>query len=355
MINVLNRRFGVEIEMLVPVRVSREALASALTAAGCPTQVMGYNHQRFTTWKTVSDASVRPEMGYYGIELVSPPMQGEEGFAQVVAAGNVLGPLGCKVNRSTGLHIHVDAATLTPDSMRRLAAVYADAEPVIDSLMPPSRRGDANTYCGSMRRLQRDVLARASDASSIAQAVNGGSRFCKLNFTAFWRHRTVEFRHHSGTVDGAKIVNWAKLCLRMVDFAANSTVSFATGVAMPVSVRAGTKRALLVELLMRPMGATRNELLRATGARTLSLGALSKAAGVTIVRGRRVNGGHTRYHATTAATRMTTSVVPENMTYESFCERLEFTSDEREFWDARRAFLANAINPFILTQSIHNV
>ena len=33
---------------------------------------------------------------------------------------------------------------------------------------------------------------------------------------AFWRHQTVKFRQHQGTVNADKATCWVKLCLRMV-------------------------------------------------------------------------------------------------------------------------------------------
>ena len=37
---------------------------------------------------------------------------------------------------------------------------------------------------------------------------NSAFRYFKLNCQSFFRHGTIEFRHHSGTTDFAKIKNW---------------------------------------------------------------------------------------------------------------------------------------------------
>ena len=347
----LNQHFGVEIEMLVPVSVTRAELVRGLTAAGTPTVDAGYTHRGMSTWKIVTDASLRTEFGYYAIELVTPslpPLIGEAGFEQVIAAGRYLLSIGAKVNRSCGLHVHIDARTMSVDAMRRLAAIYSHAEPMLDALMPISRRGNNNTYCRSVAGVSRAAIARALSPDALAHALTAGAgswqtRYAKLNFAAWGRHRTVEFRHHSGTVDPDKILQWVKMCLRLAHFAATSTMSFATGAAMPASVRAGTKRALLLEMLMRPQGATRGELLVATGARTLSLGALSKASGVRIIRGYRRRGGLTNYHAETQyAPVVETHDDDLPMTHEAFYDRLALTPDERAFWQARREFLTAA-------------
>ena len=58
--------------------------------------------------------------------------------------------MGATANRSCGYHVHLDAADLTASDIRAIVTRYADHESEIDAFMPPSRRGNANTYCGSV-------------------------------------------------------------------------------------------------------------------------------------------------------------------------------------------------------------
>jgi hypothetical protein len=46
-----------------------------------------------------------------------------------------------------------------------------------------------------------------------------------LNLVAFEKHGTVEFRLHQGTLNGAKIERWTRLCVRLVEIAASGTWS----------------------------------------------------------------------------------------------------------------------------------
>jgi len=346
---IMSRRYGVELEMLVPTLTPTNTLVEAIVAEGVPCYNAGYTHATSAQWKFVSDGSLMPARGTYGVELVSPPLTGEEGFEQIRKVCQVLARFGVTVNRSCGLHVHVDANNLTVDAMRRLAIVYADAEGILDTFMPPSRRGNNNSYCQSVARANKASIARANGARDLATVMSGGSRYAKLNFTSYWRHRTVEFRHHAGTVDAGKVVNWTKMCLRLVNFAATSQVTFATGQVLPVNVRAGTKRALLVEMLLRPNGATRAELLVATGSYKLALGAVARAAGISVRRGRRINGGLTRYYGSRpndgTPVSPTADLGTANMTFETFCERLALDEPEVTFWTHRRAFLINATEP----------
>jgi hypothetical protein len=41
-----------------------------------------------------------------------------------------------------------------------------------------------------------------------AQVANGGGRYFGVNFTAYLRHGTIEFRQHQGSLNPTKIWNW---------------------------------------------------------------------------------------------------------------------------------------------------
>lgn len=215
------RSFGIEIEAC---GIAPEALAAELTAAGIECRAEGYNHTTRAHWKVVSDGSVR---GPHPFELVSPVLQGEEGLAQVKAVCGVLNRLGAKVNKTCGLHVHFGVGELEHETKfwRNLLNNYAALEAEIDSVMPPSRRGDSNIYCRPVARPGlRQRLARCRDLRAIERAATNGCRYHKVNISSFWRHRTVEFRHHSGTTDFAKISNWVRLLSRLVEFSRHSEV-----------------------------------------------------------------------------------------------------------------------------------
>ena len=59
------------------------------------------------------------------------------------------------------------------------------------------------------------------------------NRFRKLNLTSFWRHGTVEFRHHQGTVEPQKAEFWVKLCLRMVAAASEDNLTLTSESTLP--------------------------------------------------------------------------------------------------------------------------
>jgi len=198
---IFNRKFGVEIEAF---GIDSQKVAREISAAGVPCFKEGYNHATRNHWKVVLDSSIKGEKSF---ELVSPILEGENGLEQVRIVCAVLIRLRANVNKSCGMHIHFDAANLDLKNWKNLILNYANLEDVIDSMMPIGRRGDANTYCMTMKI---DNLANELDLAQTIEGVVGifPNRFRKLNTQAYSRHKTVEFRQHSGTIEAQKIVNW---------------------------------------------------------------------------------------------------------------------------------------------------
>ncbi len=94
----------------------------------------------------------------------------------------------------------------------KILALYAKHEAWIDAMMPKSRRGNGNEMIKTLN-VARDV-ARTVEAFVACKTRDDvqrllGDRYYKVNPYSLWRHGTLEFRHHSGTIEAAKIVNWA--------------------------------------------------------------------------------------------------------------------------------------------------
>lgn len=92
---------------------------------------------------------------------------------------------------------------------------FGAVDTTIRSFVSASRRH--NNYCqpfekitgsgGTMPRTLREVYARVSD------------RYCGINMQALAKHGTLENRYHSGSINGEKIVHWARMWARCVDVA----------------------------------------------------------------------------------------------------------------------------------------
>lgn len=205
-----NHRFGVEIEAY---NCSRERLARELQDAGIQVSVEGYNHDTRNHWKLVTDSSLE---GRDTFELVSPILVGEEGLKELETVCWVLDACDVKVNESCGFHVHMDASDFNMDAWKNLALSYKHIERIIDSFMPRSRRD--NRYCKSMRSLSEARIARAATIRDLQQAFDN-NRYYKVNLEAYSRHRTVEFRQHSGTINFAKMEKWIRFLNGLIIFA----------------------------------------------------------------------------------------------------------------------------------------
>jgi len=229
-----NRPFGIEIEALAS---TVDRMVESVRAAGVPVMRETYNHATRPHWKIVSDASVSGP-GFEGFELVSPPTNDLDEVARVCSG---LAHADVRVNRTCGLHVHFDARDLLPAQWARLIKLWVRYEDAIDSVMPPSRRASANRYCKSVReRVARharttrgrvdgsvEELFSVIDASSATRDTIGrglfeSDRYYKVNFQSWWKHGTIEFRQHSGTCSGTKIVTWIRLVEAVLAFAASS-------------------------------------------------------------------------------------------------------------------------------------
>lgn len=210
------RKFGIEIEAY---NCTREKLASELRAAGIDVAVEGYNHTTRNHWKLVTDSSLT---GNNTFELVSPVLEGEAGLKELEKVCWVLEYCDVKVNDSCGLHIHMDAADFDLQTWKNLALSYKHLERVIDSFMPQSRR--QNYYCKGLSSISAADIQAAQNINDL-QVAFGNNRYRKVNLEAYARHRTVEFRQHSGTTNFTKMENWVRFLNGLITFAKNGIVS----------------------------------------------------------------------------------------------------------------------------------
>lgn len=207
---VFSRSFGIELEI---VHRNQRQLRDAIRSRGIPCEIEGYNHSTRRYWKIVSDASVNG-----GYELVSPVLKGQSGLDEVKAVCEALSEVGALINKSCGFHAHfgTDDFKESISVWRNLYINYATLEEDIDAFMPPSRR--RNTYCASLKvRGWREKMENARTLVELEKAITKRSRYFKLNSQSYWRHGTVEFRQHSGTIEFDKIRNWLLFCARFIE------------------------------------------------------------------------------------------------------------------------------------------
>lgn len=211
-------KIGIEIEF--KTTQNGYYLADKIREAGVNCEMQGYNHRTQSVWKLVTDASVQG-----GYELVSPPLV-EDQFYQIDRVCAVLQAEGCKIRKDCGLHVHHDARDLGVEGFKNVARLWVKYEGAIDQIMPASRRGNTNTYCRTNRSgMLKDMftaISRCQDLSDVRRVINPVNRYNKLNFVSYWRHGTIEFRHHSGTIEAEKIRHWVTLTAGIIRTAKES-------------------------------------------------------------------------------------------------------------------------------------
>ena len=200
--------FGVEIECY---NVLRSLLINEVSQRNVSIQSEGYNHtDNNHYYKIVSDGSIQ---GNDGQEVVSPILKGNDGLNSLKSVCDSLNAVNAKVNKSTGLHVHFDASKISDAHFINIFKNYQAIESVIDSFMPNSRRANNNGYCASLIGLNYNRCETKSDVISLNR-----TRYRKVNAESYLRHKTIEFRQHSGTTEYEKMSNWINFLRKLIQY-----------------------------------------------------------------------------------------------------------------------------------------
>lgn len=172
------RHISVEIEF--GCKKDRSQLGIALLSAGVADYV-----------ELKSDGSVKDlGPGYYPHEIAVcvPVSKRNEIISSVL---KVLNESGAKVNKTCGLHVHLDMRGY--DHTKAFSNLVS-AQTILYQMIPASRRD--NTYC------------KKTVNKSFAYHRNSSNRYQGINPCSFRKYRTIEVRLHSGTTDFTKITNF---------------------------------------------------------------------------------------------------------------------------------------------------
>ena len=239
MINLDNQRtYGVEVEFIskewsrqeLIAKINDHALSYNSDTLRMPTiHRASWSDTTTSQWRIKTDSSVSDRRGF-GLELVSPILNGNQDMTILKIFLKILNELHCDVNRTCGLHVHVGVRDWGVKQFKNLAKRYVKFETAIDTVMPHSRKKNNNQYCLSNatargQSFNFDTLQSIFDginscrsAQQLKRYIQNG-RYYKLNMESFWKHGTIEFRHHSGTICPTKIENWVYVCMGMTKLA----------------------------------------------------------------------------------------------------------------------------------------
>ena len=153
--------------------------------------------------------------------MVSPRLTSWRDFDNLLKVVDVLDEYG-KVNRSCGMHIHIEIKDGDNKQVKKLMKFLTKYEKAINSILAPSRRG-YNDYA-------YDSFRDEINLKEVFGYLNGKSlrgllrydRFTgrgKWNFKNFIQHGTFENRAHQGTLCSAKVEQWVFLTQAIVSCA----------------------------------------------------------------------------------------------------------------------------------------
>jgi len=208
--NANEMTFGIEIETVMP--------AGTVNAGGyhCGLQIPGLPRG----WNAQRDGSLSPPPGYAGVEVVSPVLKGAAGLEQIKTVCEWLANVGAKVNRSTGLHVHIGwTSPNNGPALKRLACDVANFQKALFASTGTHSR-EAGGFCKSVRDDygMQEKFQRGNERVRMIS-----DRFMTLNVTNLGSSKnTVEFRCFAGTTNLTKILGYVRLCLGIVERAVNA-------------------------------------------------------------------------------------------------------------------------------------
>lgn len=243
---IQGQNFGIEIEMTGLTR-RRAAEVIAAYFGTTPRYEGSYYDSSYAPdgegrkWKVMSDASIDCQRrdgrrkvfadSSYSVEVVSPICQYKD-IETVQELVRKLREAGAFVNKSCGIHIHINAAPFDALHLRNLVNIVAAKEDMIYRALKVDR-GREQSYCKKIDPYFLEAVNREKPATREQFKrlwYNGGdgshthyheSRYHCLNLHSVFQKGTVEFRAFNGELHAGKIKAYIQFCLAVTAQALN--------------------------------------------------------------------------------------------------------------------------------------
>lgn len=263
------RKFGVEIECFTRGGHSRQSVAAAIMNLGYAAHSAMYTGQDYNVWQIKPDGSLTAPG--FCLEVVAPTLvPTDANIDQVRKVANWLLANGFDVNKSMGLHIHVDASDMSPSEAAAVALRYHHRQAEIDAILAPSRRGAFyadRLYGSSLDKVERAANGRRAIWTHAERRVSVNLEHMHKGASA----RRIEFRQHHGTVDADKILGWHRF---LCEFVAETLRLIRGNGSAPSVVDTPSSAQPIVRTQRRRRGQTRSVVVGTTGvARVLRIDA----------------------------------------------------------------------------------
>lgn len=112
------------------------------------------------------------------------------------------------VNPTCGTHFHIDMRNMDEKKVTLYGTRIAHAVPALRLLLPKERR--ENQYCKTIINTTKTECVKCGKLSCDCHVQP--HKYAFVNLAAWNKHKTIEVRGHSGTINADKILNWIALC-----------------------------------------------------------------------------------------------------------------------------------------------
>lgn len=236
--NLKEQRFGIEIEM---TGITREAAAeTAAEYFGTRSRYIGTYYDAYAAldpegrqWKFMSDGSIDAQKRVggkkisadreYQTEMVSPICRYED-IVSIQEIVRKLKERGAFVNKTCGIHVHIDASPFDARTLRNITNIMASKEDLIYKALQVSVSRE-HSYCQKVEQRFLEELNRKKPktVNGVERIWYGGdsrrdthyddSRYHCLNLHSVFQKGTVEFRLFNGTLHAGKIKAYIQFSL----------------------------------------------------------------------------------------------------------------------------------------------
>ncbi len=229
-----SQNFGIEIEMTGLTRCAAAKIIAGYF--GSEAVHVGGVYDAYTVrdnqnrqWKLVSDASIRcrnrrnESVGKeYSVEFVSPICRYED-IETVQEIVRKLRSGGARVNDSCGIHVHVDASSHTPQTLRNIVNIMAAKEDLLYKALQVQVEREHYCQKADTRFLDELNHRKPKSMDTVERLWYNGStgrydhynntRYHALNLHSVFSKGTIEFRLFNSTLHAGEIKSYIQLCL----------------------------------------------------------------------------------------------------------------------------------------------
>lgn len=201
---VCNELVGVEVEM--------ENILNRIPSRDLP---------KLKYWSPTEDGSLREG----GIEYIfRQPLSGKDlvlAIRELDASFKRLEVLPSFSER-TSVHVHMDIRNLLFSQFVNLVVLSTMFEKPLFRFAGPGR--ERNLFCLSVDEAESDIISlgqslSAKAAEDVHMILNSAGKYAACNISSIFRHGSLEFRHHEGTMDPKQILDWVNILLSLKRYA----------------------------------------------------------------------------------------------------------------------------------------